>query len=482
MEQHNNPSGEQRENTKFNPKFNIDDFINDSNKHKPEDEEPAKEAPNPFPVDAFPRAIQEIINATNECLSYPFDFIGTSMLYAASIALGNTYRVEVRNGWQESAVIFAANVGRPGTNKTHPLAFALQPIQRLQEQKYAEYLNNKKEYERLSKLTREQRQEMGEEDPVKPYFEKYTISDFTPEALAVVHKNNRRGLGVYVDELAGWFKSFNRYHKGPDAERWLSAWSCKPIDVDRVSGEPNLIVLPFISVGGNIQPSVLNELADNGRSQNGFIDRMLFAFPQGLQKPYWNEKEIQPAVIEQWNSILMKILSIEQRYNAYDNPEPEIIRFSPEAYAALSEWQRINTDLVNSAENDAVSGIYTKLEIYAIRLALIFEALAWASSGAEDPMQLVGLASVRSALQLIEYYRATAKKVHVIVSSNNPLDKLPENQRQFYEALPDKFTKEDAKTLARQLKIPEDTMNKWLSAFTGTLLKRIKKGHYEKLF
>ena len=83
---------------------------------------------NRFPVEVFPTRIQEIITATNESLNFPFDFIGASILYAVSVAIGNTYRVEVKKGWQENAVIYLALVGRPGTNKSHPLSFAIQPL------------------------------------------------------------------------------------------------------------------------------------------------------------------------------------------------------------------------------------------------------------------------------------------------------------------------------------------------------------------
>ena len=64
------------------------------------------------------------------------------------------------------------------------------------------------------------------------------------EALAEVHKFNKRGIGVYADELAGWFKNFNRYNKGSEMEFWLSQWSSKPINIDRKTGEP--VFIPYL--------------------------------------------------------------------------------------------------------------------------------------------------------------------------------------------------------------------------------------------
>jgi len=63
---------------------------------------------NRFPVEVFPLPIQQIISATNENLNFPIDFIGASLLYAVSVAVGNTHRVEVKKGWLESSVIYLA--------------------------------------------------------------------------------------------------------------------------------------------------------------------------------------------------------------------------------------------------------------------------------------------------------------------------------------------------------------------------------------
>lgn len=50
---------------------------------------------NHFPVEVFPSHIQKIITATNKNLNFPIDFIGGSILYTVSIAIGNALRAEV---------------------------------------------------------------------------------------------------------------------------------------------------------------------------------------------------------------------------------------------------------------------------------------------------------------------------------------------------------------------------------------------------
>ncbi|MDA3942096.1 MAG: DUF3987 domain-containing protein [Bacteroidetes bacterium] len=229
-----------------------------------------------FPVEVFPEPIRQIIKATNYTLKYPIDYTAASILFAASVAIGNTNQVEVKKGWTETAVLYLALVGRPGTNKSHPLSFALAPLMAKDDQSYFEYTKEKAAFDQLQNQPKDMR---NGQELIKPILKKHLVSDTTPEALVYVHNFNNRGIGVYVDELAGWFKSFNRYHKGSEQEFWLSNWSGKPVIIDRKTSDSVRISRPFISVCGTIQTSILDEMAKGNRGQNGFIDRILFVLP-----------------------------------------------------------------------------------------------------------------------------------------------------------------------------------------------------------
>ena len=131
-----------------------------------EAEQKAKQ--NPFPVEVFPEPIQEIITATNESLNFPIDFIGASILYAVSVSIGNTHRAEIMRGYEQNAVLYLAIVGRSGTNKTHPLKWAIKPIEQRDNLKFQEYQRKKQEYETIAALTKKEREQQGYSEPVKP--------------------------------------------------------------------------------------------------------------------------------------------------------------------------------------------------------------------------------------------------------------------------------------------------------------------------
>lgn len=430
---------------------------------------------NRFPVEVFPAAIQDIITATNESLNFPVDFIGASLLYAVSVAIGNSFDIEIKKGWTENAVLYLSLVGRAGTNKSHPPSFALRPIENRDSMKFQAYQKKMREHEVVSALSKKERESQGYTEPIKPTWEQLLVTDFTQEAITDVLKYNRRGIGVFADELATWFNNFNRYSKGSEEQFWLSNWSGKPIRVNRKTTEPAYITKPFISVAGTIQPGVLNELAAN-RTENGFMDRLLFVFPDNLKKEYWSEKELSPAITQSWEGIVTVLLNFAVNDDEVGNPKPETLRYTPEAKQHLFQWQRQHTDLYNRPENEATNGIYAKVEVYAVRLALCIQMAFYACN--EGGKDAVGLEALQGALKLVEYFKKSALKVHSKIADASPLDKLPSDKQNFYNALPDSFTTNEGLNIASGLKIPERSVKRFLS--DRTLFDKPKHGNYEK--
>ena len=488
MQEHNNTLNENSKDTNSNgitPLFNLERFndgiaaedIKGEAEQKIKEGNEAKEKQkNPFPVEVFPLPIQQIIKSTNENLNFPIDFIGASLLYAASVAIGNTHKVEVKKGWLESSVLYLAIVARAGTNKSHPLSFALNPIVEQDKRTYSQYEQQRQDFEKAVSLSKKERNQQSIDEPIKPIWKKFLLSDFTPEALAEVHKFNKRGIGVYVDELAGWFKNFNRYNKGSEMEFWLSVWSGKPINIDRKTGEPVFIPLPFISVGGTIQNGVLNELAKENRTQNGFIDRILFVIPDNIQKEYWSETDLSPVISDNWQNIMSRLLDLSIINDNTNNPQPEILKFSSEAKQILFKWQKVNTDQSNDIENEAVSGIYSKLEMYAVRLALILEMMNYACD--QGNKKEISVNAIQGALRLIEYFRNSALKVHSIIMNDTPLGKHSLDKQSLYKALDHSFTTEIGLRVAEKLGIPERTFKRFLK--DGSLFENISRGKYKK--
>lgn len=427
-----------------------------------------------LPLEVFPKDIQLIIHQTNECIGYPTDYVAASMLYAASVAIGNAFHVEIMKGYQQNAVLYLAIVGRPGINKTQPLKFAIKPIEKCDKENFRRYKEEKAEYDRIKNLDKSERQEQGVELPESPpFWKQYLLTDYTLESLNAVHQNNPKGIGIYADELTGWFEKFDRYNKGGEEQFWLSVWSGAAVRVNRKVEEPKFIDNPFISVAGTIQPKLLHTLLNNQKKDNGFIDRLLFVYPDYLSKPYWSTKELEGSVFQRWNDIIERLLVL-----VFDVEEGNtVLHFTPEAKERLFEWQHEITDISNEPNNEELCGIYAKIEPYALRLSLLLELLDYAC-GNSDASQ-VSLKSVEGAIQLAEYFKESALKVRNIVHDATPLDDLDSSKQRLYNDLPEKFSTKDGVKKAIQHGVKERSFKTLLT--NEKLFEKEKRGVYLKL-
>lgn len=434
-----------------------------------------------YPVQVLPHQIQDIIYATGECLNYPIDYIAASLCFVLSVGIGNTHVAKLKEGWTERAILYTALIGRPGVNKSHPLSFAFHPLFEHDAKNAVAFKKEIKEYEQLLYLSRKEREEQGiSELPNEPVLKKFVVSDITPESLAFIHENNKRGICLYTDELASWFKNFNRYTKGSEEQFWLSLYNGKPIILDRRGSKNSVSVKnSFIGVIGTIQHGVLREMAKGERNQNGFLDRILFVLPNNLEKQYWSDHQLSRHVIPTWNNLMQKL--INQEYLTDDNGDiiPVELYFQEDARKRLYDWQRENTDQCNREINETLMGIYSKLEIYAIRFCLILQVARWLCG--EASKNSIDLVSVEGAIELVGYYQKTARKVQQIIAFSATLEQLPSDKQRLYNALPSDFSTAEGIQVASQFSISADSFKRMLSDFKDGLLDNYKHGRYRKL-
>ncbi len=434
---------------------------------------------NPFPLDAFPIAIQQIVNELNRTLNFPVDFTAAAILFTLSVAIGNTFHVELKPGYIQNAVIYLALVARRGFNKSHPLSFMLKPLEKKDSDAFNKYKKEKQEVEHILSLSKADREQQGYDDTKKPSptWYQYLATDFTQEGLIKAHSINLRGIGVYSDELAGFFANFTRYNTGSQEQFWLSAWSGKSIRVNRVNSEPEFLESPFISIVGTIQPEVLVDIAKN-KKDNGFMDRILCAIRDDMDKEPLNDKLLDPSVMENWENIIENLLSQSGMPDTeIGKTLPRILKFSPDAKTLFFEHQKHLTDLSNNPANEAMAGIYPKMEMYTIRFALIMELCKYACGEISAP-ECISIDSVRSAIKLSDYFQKNAEYVNTELLESNPAEKLNKNSRAFYEALDGVCQTKQAIKKGNELGIAERTVKRLLN--NKKLFTKLNYGTYEK--
>jgi len=424
--------------------------------------ETRKNYSNVFPIDVFPSKIIEVMLELTKSLNYPLEYIGSSILSAASVAIGNTYQVKKKNGWYAKANLFMVLVGRSGDGKTHPIEFAYKPIVQKDKDSYIEYKMKLAEYEMLSPKEKKNNE--------KPHFTKFILNDFTPESLIKIHSHNTRGIAIVADELAGWIKNFNRYTTSGEQETYLQLWNGNTISIDRKGDEPIRLDNTYVNIIGGIQTKVLPILGKENRDNNGFLERFIFVILENTSLAEWNDNEANPDVISNYSFMIEKLFSL-----GYNDFEPNIIEFTDESKKVLNEWR--NKKRLDYFNDDTSNSIWAKYETYTIRFSLIIQLMFWAMEGKSN--NWIDLFAVEKAIKLTEYYFLNAKEVHNIINNFDPLDKLNKVEKVVYNSLSDHFGTKEALEVANESGMNDRTMYRFLK--NANLYIKVKKGIYEKI-
>lgn len=418
----------------------------------------------PFPVTVFPPEVQEIIKQTHKCLNFSVDHISSSLLFAASIAIGNSITVEIKNEWVDKAILYIAIVGKPGTNKSAPLKYALRPLFDRDRKELKKYEKLKAVFDEAMKIPAKERKTA----PVEPEYMQTVLSDFTTEVLVRQHKINPRGLCVYVDELIGFIKCFNKYRSGNDEQIWTQLYNGGSVIVNRVSSEPLNIEDTCIGVIGTIQPGLLQEFA-KGKTESGFVDRWLFAYPDDSEYPKMNNEQLPKEITVCGSGIIDKIYKIP--YKGNEKP----VKLTKDAMDIYANWFNALADQKNAASS-SFAEMATKMERYCIRFSIVLEALKFACG--KKALKSISADSVKGGIDLCYYFIGCAQKAKKKFDSN-PIEDLTEKQKKIYLELPISFTTAEGLEIACESNMSERTFKEWLKS---KFFRHISHGQYEKRY
>ena len=388
-------------------------------KKKIEENKPVIEKPLPienitFPLDIFPKEIQYYILECNNKLDSNIDYMGCSLMWLISVCVGNSFEIEVKRGWNENGVIWVAVVGKAGIGKTPSINNVIFPLNKLNFKEIKRYHIQLEQYNYYMSLPKKEKEELTE--PQKPIKTQFIANDITLEALVDLHQESDNAVGVFKDELAGWFKDMNKYRAGSDLEFWLSCWSGKSVSLNRMTRAGSFIEKPFIPVLGGIQPSIFNQFATDENKDNGFLDRMLLTFPDAKVDSY-NENELHYSDIQWYSDTITNFFqTLKSKLLKRDNEgriQTQLSKFDKEAKI---EWKRIFNKITehqnNEDENEYLKSMYPKQKSYIPRFALLIHLF---SSAFEDNVNSMEISkeSILKAERLSDYFVMNAKKIKI---------------------------------------------------------------------
>lgn len=425
---------------------------------------------NTFPLEVFPSPFKELLEGCERALNFPIDYMGSALLGAVSTATGKSAKVNVKNEWAEYASMYISIVGDSGSNKSHPLAMAFKPIEKLDRNSLHQFRMSLKKHESYLQVPKKQQ---PEEDRVfLPLLKKTILTNFTPEVLLQRLAENENGCAVVSDELESWLQGMNNYSKCDQTSTYLSLWSNKSVSVDRVKNlVPIYLESPFLTIIGSVQPRLLPKLFPSRKTDNGFLQRFLFAYPDHVEKQPINDLELEDGIYknyEKWMNIYMNL------YISIVKDTPKQYKWSKDAKEFFYTWQKQHTEQVNENLGSLKAEIINKYDIHFIRLSLILQIMT------DYKTDEISLSAVQGASKLCAYYLNCAFKIQDILEdcalASNESTNITKNN--FFEALPFEFTTRTANQLGKPLHMDLKAVQRFLQ--NEAFVEKVSHGNYRK--
>jgi len=351
---------------------------------------------NPFPMDCFPPKIAAYGYQAAEAHCVDLSFVGLPMLVVTSAAMGNVWRLRLKQGFDVPPTLWGGIVAASGTNKSGPLRAITEPLR-----------------------ATPPIEELGDNPMLNPQG-RMIVSDATLEAIVNRLNSSPRGLCTYRSELAGWVKSFNAYKKGGgDEQAWIEFWDAHEYQLDRKTNqEEAFIPAAAVSVIGGIQPKVLVECFDPGKFASGLVARLLItrAPDKGMK---WTEIEIDQGEQNIWSEAIMWLRT--RPFAAIDTANgryvPHILTLSPTAHDRYVAFFDEISNLIRGM--DEMSRTFaSKSRVIAARLALCHHGLIH-SAAKSNMMVPVSMQSIEAGATLARWFLNEQVRVYGLASSTH---------------------------------------------------------------
>lgn len=369
-----------------------------------------------FPIEVFPEFIRNYILELKRTLNFHVDFSAAAAMFTVATINGNKYKLRVKNGWDATTIFWFACVGYPGTIKTHPVKTLTRPLSLI---------------DKISKSMYDKEMLMYDPDEKKktpkPKFKQMLISDYTIEALHSIHDINKRGIGLYKDELKGFLNDMNKYRKGSDEEFWLESFNNGSYIVNRVTKEPIMVNNICINMIGTIQHDVLNKVITEN-SGNGLIDRFLFTASENKVYPI-SDHEIDDYYFDTWRKL---ISAVDYHFKYIDENDTETLLMEPDVFEIYKKIDKNFVDIQNSDEySQEIKNYLSKMKTYVPRFALL---LAIMESICDGVCIEISKTHMMNAEKIAKYFIKTAQDAFSLQNAQKDIKEVESSLKGFKKA------------------------------------------------
>ena len=376
----------------------------------------------PFPVHLLPGPVARLVGDGAAAMGCDPAFLALPLLTAMASAVGNARRLRLKQSWSEPSVLWTVVVADSGSLKSPAMERALRPLVRRQKRAWREYQRTLAEHRgELKAWKATPKAERGEEPEPPPACPQLFCSDVTVEALADRLEKSPRGLLVAVDELAGWFASFNQYRqgRGGDVTHYLSMHRAGLLKVDRKTGDKTTTLVPYaaVSVTGGIQPGTLGRVLTQDFFENGLAARLLVAMPPRKVKR-WTEADVKPAVEQGLERVFDGLLALKPDADLDGDLCPVEMDLTDAAKAAWVAFYDAHGVEQGELEGGELAA-WSKLEGYAARVALVIHLARLTSGDPDADERRVDELSMAAGIELARWFGREARRVYAVLRESD---------------------------------------------------------------
>jgi hypothetical protein len=384
-----------------------------------------RRTPPTMPADMFGECWPLIVDLA-EGAGAPVDYVALGFVAVIASLLGGKRRVKpfATSNWSEPAIIWAAAVGDPSSNKSPAIDGATEPLRGMERDHAGTHSSSLLAWEATTERAKAERavwQDLvkaatkegamtppmpeSAQFPDEPVRRRLLVQDATPEAVGAILAGNPSGTLHLRDELAGWLLSFERYAPG-GREFWLEAYGGRQHVIDRKGSKgPLLIDFNGVSVLGGIQPEKLSECLLQG-ADDGLVARFLWAWPDAIA--YRRPRQV--ADIGKLDSLYRRLDHVRWGVDGDGKNAPIVLPLDAGAADLFEKWVAENQQGLDDA-GSLYKGFCGKLRGTVLRLALVSEYVAWATGTGEEPRSISSRSIAAAADFVDEYAKPSALRV-----------------------------------------------------------------------
>ncbi|MCL2347655.1 MAG: DUF3987 domain-containing protein [Planctomycetaceae bacterium] len=376
----------------------------------------------PFPIDEFPDLLRNFVVEVSKSIGIDPSHVAACVLSIVSGVIGRAFKIEIKSGHQEYAMLWVVVIADSGFGKSPALNFAREPIDRLEREARERYKKERAEYDAKMK-ERNRRQgsqpsnECAESEQIaEPALHRFAVSDITIEALVLLLADNSYGLCLIRDELAALFGGMNAYKNGKvDLQFFIEIHGGLPVCVDRKTGHRQHIAAntPSLSIIGGIQTDIIRRtiIRDPAFLSSGFVARLLMAYPP-QEALYWNHNVADPEALSSYEQLIRKIVAYRESISPDD---PGIVRLTAEADRLIFDFQNRQADETLEVQDGNVRYALNKAGMHAARLALVLHVVECFEKDFTLPSR-VSEKMMQRAISIAEWFLNEAHRIYAMLA------------------------------------------------------------------